>query len=313
MNLRKAISARIERATGFARERLVHFPWAPNGGPTYYIVRRCLGWGGNGFFSNYLYALTHIAYAKENGWIPVVDMRNYRTLYSENHPVNGSRNDWDHYFLQPVDTHSAYASGRFILSDGWNRIPDYHPIQESDSTLDLIPDRTEKLRRLCSDYTIIRPEIQESFEFWEREHFADRKVLGVHWRGTDKRVPPPGHRPTPPLDTMLESIRDICQRKNPDLLFLASDEDGILPSIQKTISIPVISAEAYRLDAGDQRGLHTASVRHARKNHRYLLGLEVLRDAWLLSRCDSLVHGHSNVVNAALLFRGSPFAERTLV
>ena len=90
MNLRKAISARIERATGFARERLVHFPWAPNGGPTYYIVRRCLGWGGNGFFSNYLYALTHIAYAKENGWIPVVDMRNYRTLYSENHPVNDS-------------------------------------------------------------------------------------------------------------------------------------------------------------------------------------------------------------------------------
>ena len=40
---------------------------------------------------------------------------------------------------------------------------------------------------------------------------------------------------------------------------------------------------------------------------RYRLGLEVLRDAWFLSRCDYLLCGHSNVSNAALFLRGRPF------
>ena len=92
MNLRKAIAVRLVQTFGFDRERHVRFPWAAADGPVYYIVRRSLNWGDAGFFSNWLYALTHVAYAKEKGWIPVIDMRNYRTLYSEDHPVNGTRN-----------------------------------------------------------------------------------------------------------------------------------------------------------------------------------------------------------------------------
>ena len=313
MNLRRAIAARIERATGFGRERRIRFPWAADNSPVYYIVRRCLGWGEAGFFSNYLYALTHIAFAKDHGWIPVVDMQNYRTLYSENHPVNGSSNDWNHYFLQPIDTHTAYASGRFILSDGWNRKSDYHPIRETDDLLELIPDRAAKLRVATADYTRIRPEILTEFETWERDNLSGKRVLGVHWRGTDKIIPPPGHRPTPPLAMLLDAIRATSDRLHPDLIFLASDETGIRERLEEELSIPVIAANAFRLAAGDRRGLHLAPVRRARLNHRYLLGLEVLRDAWLLSRCDGLVHGHSNVINATLLFRDHPFTNRILV
>lgn len=313
MNLRRAITARIERAVGFGRERPIRFPWAPKDGPVYYIVRRCLGWGGVGFFSNYLYALTHIAYAKDRGWIPVVDMRNYRTLYSENHPVNGSRNDWNHYFLQPVDTQTAYASGRFILSDGWNRKPDYHPIREMNETIDLIPERAARLRELTADYTRIRPDILAEFKAWASENFAGKCVLGVHWRGTDKIIPPPGHRPTPPLSSLLDAIRATADELHPQLIFLASDESGIREQLEEALPIPVVSAASFRLAAGDRRGVHLAVVRHARPNHRYLLGLEVLRDAWLLSKCDGLVHGHSNVINAALLLRDRAFTCRHLV
>ena len=313
MSIRKAVSVRLERILGFDRERLVRFPWAAKTGSVYYIVRRCHGWGGVGFFSNYLYALTHIAYAKDRGWIPVVDMRNYRTLYSETHPVNGSRNDWEHYFIQPVDTRTAYASGRFILSDGWNRKSEYHPIRETDETMELIPDRAAKLRESSPDYTHHRPEIQSTCLNWEQTQFAGKKILGIHWRGTDKRTPPPGHRPTTPMEDLLAAVRELKDRHEPDLVFLASDEKGVRDRIEAEIRLPVIEAEAYRLEVGDRRGLHLASIRHPRTNHRYLLGLEVLRDAWLLSRCHYLVHGHSNVVNAAFLFRDKPFEDRILV
>lgn len=313
MNLRKAIAVRLVQTFGFDRERHVRFPWAAADGPVYYIVRRSLNWGDAGFFSNWLYALTHVAYAKEKGWIPVIDMRNYRTLYSEDHPVNGTRNAWEYYFEQPVDTRTAYRSGRFVLSAGSGRKKRYMPFVETDEKLELVPERARKLMSTAADYVHVRPDLLSSFEEWERTHFAGKRVLGVHWRGTDKRTPPPGHRPTTPMEALLTAIRNLSDRRKPDLVFLASDEAGIREKIESAAGIPVIEAEAYRLETGDARGLHLAKVRHARPNHRYLLGLEVLRDAWLLSRCEFLVHGHSNVINAVLLMRDRPYEDRILV
>ena len=313
MNLRKAITHRIWQAVGFNKERSIRFPWASREGPVYYIVRRTLGWGGTGFFSNYFYALTHVAYAKENGWIPVVDMRNYGTLYSENHPVNGTRNAWEYYFEQPVDTRTAYRSGRFVLSNGLDRKIQWHPFRETDTSVEMIPDIAAKLKVLTSNYRQLRSEIEAEFTDWERTHFSDRKILGVHWRGTDKRNPPPLHRPSPAMDALLSAVRKAAEDRHPDAVFLATDENGVREALAQTLSAPILTTDAFRLEAGDGRGLHTASVRHARPNHRYRLGLEVLRDAWLLSRCDSLVHGHSNVTNAAMFFRDEPFMQRILV
>jgi len=313
MNLRKAIAVRLVRAFGLNQERYVRFPWAAANGPIYYIVRRNLNWGDAGFFSNWLYALTHIAYAKEKGWIPVVDMRNCHTLYSEKHPVNGTRNAWEYYFEQPVDTRTAYRSGRFVLSTGSGRKKSYMPFVETDERLDLVPERAEQLKAAAADYMHVRPDLLLSFEEWETTHLAGKRVLGVHWRGTDKRAPPPGHRSTTSLEALLTAVSDLRDRRKPDLIFLASDETGIRERIEEAAGVPVVQTEACRLDAGDARGLHLANVRHARPNHRYLLGLEVLRDAWLLSRCDFLVHGHSNVVNAVLLLRDRPFDDRILV
>ena len=313
MNLRKAVTHRIWQAVGFNKERSIRFPWASREGPVYYIVRRTLGWGGTGFFSNYFYALTHIAYGREKGWIPVVDMQNYATPYSENHPVNGTRNAWEYYFGQPVDTRTAYRSGRFVLSDGLNRKIEWHPFRETDDTVELQTDTSRRLKDLVRDYAMIRPDILSGFEDWERGHFEGKRILGVHWRGTDKRDPPPGHRPTPDLSALTTAVRDMCERHRPDAIFLASDENGIREAVETAVPVPVLTAEAHRLQAGDARGLHTSSEHGVRPNHRYLLGLEVLRDAWLLSRCDWLIHGHSNVTNAALFFRDRPYHAATLL
>lgn len=50
--------------------------------------------------------LGYTKYAFDKGWIPVVDMENYETLYQEENPVNGTRNVWE-YFLNSrmIQTH----------------------------------------------------------------------------------------------------------------------------------------------------------------------------------------------------------------
>lgn len=65
----------------------------------YYIIRRKSP--GAGFFSNYLYVLTHICYAIERGYKPVVDMQHYSTLYNEDAPINETLNCWKYYYTQP--------------------------------------------------------------------------------------------------------------------------------------------------------------------------------------------------------------------
>lgn len=83
----------------------------------YYIIRRPSP--GGGFFSNYIWVVAHLSYAVKKNYIPVVDQLNYMTEYTENVPVNGTKNVWEYYFLQPQkeSLQRAYASKNYILSD----------------------------------------------------------------------------------------------------------------------------------------------------------------------------------------------------
>ena len=56
-----------------------------------------------GFLADYNYVLGYMKYAYDNGWIPVVDMQNYQTLYNEDHPIHGTTNVWEYFFEQPLD------------------------------------------------------------------------------------------------------------------------------------------------------------------------------------------------------------------
>lgn len=277
--------------------------------PAYYIIRRALRWGDAGFFSNYFFALSHYAHALERGLRPVVDMRNYSTLYSEAGGVDGERNAWNFFFRQPYSTREAYRSGRFVLSNALDPIREFNPVAETDSTCELNSSVAPMLLRIAGTDLAIRQELVKQFSREFDAMFSGKRVMGIHYRGGDKRAPPPGHRFAVSEAALLDALNAMLIEK-PDAIFLASDENGIEELLQASTTIPVICLSAKRLPAGSHEGLHTFTAGNDRPMHRYLLGLEVLRDAWFLSRCDSLLCGHSNVSNAALFLRGRPF--RTL-
>lgn len=61
------------------------------------------------------------------------------------------------------------------------------------------------------------------------------------------------------------------------------------------------------LRSDGENGIHYKE--NKRKNHHYLLGLEVLRDAYTLAACDSLLAGMSNVSLAVQYIKLSEGAE----
>ena len=72
----------------------------------------------NNLMANYFYVLTHLRYARVNGYVPVVDQQNYPVYNSADSAINGTMNAWEYYWKQPSDVSldEAYRSRNVILS-----------------------------------------------------------------------------------------------------------------------------------------------------------------------------------------------------
>ncbi|KKU26438.1 MAG: hypothetical protein UX37_C0002G0004 [Microgenomates group bacterium GW2011_GWA2_46_16] len=75
---------------------------------------------GSGFFSNVSSVLCHLKIATGNGMIPVIDFKNFPTLYNEKGKINNTANSWEYYF-SPVSKYSleeVYQSKNVFFSTG---------------------------------------------------------------------------------------------------------------------------------------------------------------------------------------------------
>ena len=281
----------------------------------YYIIRRSEM--GAGFFSNYMWVMGHIVFAKKLGYIPVVDMENYPTFYSEKEPVNGTCNAWNYYFedVDKVGLDEAYSSGKYIL--GRDKYLTKYAEKYSTSIY------RYPTNRMIAYYTPVmkknirvKKNLLEEFETeWNLKVKRGNRVLGVHVRGTDMKVNP--SHPTPPSFTEYIKVTKDLLKKHQDIthIFLATDEDLVKELYEKEFQksgIELFTNRAFRAcnNGEEQRiGIHEINVEQPRPHHKYLLGLEVLRDAWFLSKCDYLVCSHSNVANVAILWNENQYHE----
>ena len=82
----------------------------------FYIIRR---YPGTGLFSNLAYVINHIQIANRMGFVPIVDMKNYPTVYNEKKKIFGTYNSWEYYFekLNNFDLDEVYKSKNIIMTD----------------------------------------------------------------------------------------------------------------------------------------------------------------------------------------------------
>lgn len=285
----------------------------------YYIIIRSAG--GAGFFSNYMWVLGHVVFARRLGYIPVVDMKNYPTLYSEDTAVDGIDNAWNYYFknIDGVTLEEAYASGRYVVGKD-KYLTKY--AEKYASPIYRFP--TEKMiayyKPVIDRNIQIRDDLRREYE----QEWADKTggaawVLGIHIRGTDMKNNL-GHPMPASVDEYLERTRRMLAG-HPEIshIFLATDENNVKERYENVFQNSrwtLIMNDAFRVwDNGEKRrtGIHETKVEHPRKRHKYLLGKEVLRDAWFLSKCDYLICGHSNITNTVILWKQNKFKQVEVV
>jgi hypothetical protein len=256
-----------------------------------------------GYWSNFSVVLQGLDHADTHGLIPVVDMERYPTLYSEEGEEAaaelGTRNGWEYYFEQPGGLTLEQALERDPLDSGGNV---EGPFVEFLSTAHA-EETITRGRELVRKYVRVKPEIlaQVDAVLAPGNH---PEVLGVHVRGTDMRAGKCWGHPIPaPTEAYIEQARQLDAVHGFQRVFLACDEDETVTRFREVFGERLLTTGAHRTSTAvevtnDYQWLFGAK----RERHKYLLGLEVLLDGLLLSRCGHLLSGASNVPRCAMYF-----------
>jgi hypothetical protein len=234
---------------------------------------------GRGFFSILSGVICYLNFADRCGFIPVVDFENFKTEYNQEEDIGGTKNAFEYYFLpvSSVKLDEVYSSRSVVFSgNGYPKGYNY--------TIANIPE----LYKTYEKYIKIRPEI-ESLANAPKSSPAD-KVLGVHFRGQEMRTAA-GHWLPPSNKQMSKAIDIMLQREAFDFIFVCTEDKRLLNILDEKYPGMVISNDHYRT-----QGINAYKI-NPRKNHKYLLGREVLIDMLCLSQCDALISCSSNVAS----------------
>ena len=248
----------------------------------FYIIRRNPT---AGFFSNITFVLNHLKICKEMNFIPIIDMKNYPSLHNEVNIIKNTKNSWEYYFekLNKYSLDEVYKSKNVYLSS--------KKFQKK-----MFIDMTDaKISKYFSKIKVKKEILQKIDNFYKKKFKRNDKILGVHFRGSTYKTAR-GHGFPLTKDLMIKNIQFLLKKFNYNKIFVVTEEQEYLKILKENFKDKLIYYNSFRMKKLDSFKIYP------RKNHRYLLGEEILIETVLLAKCDGLTFIKSNVISAAKMF-----------
>lgn len=258
----------------------------------------------------YRYMLYALFEAERLGFTPVIRF-NEKCAYLEDHPINGTRNPFEYYFQQPADVSlaSTYESKRVfsfdishlarIERDLGNLNPET-PVGYvvTEDYLNVLAQIARKHLKLNA---VTEKKIMEGIGEIFPKNFHEKRILGVHVRGTDFALNWKNH-PNMVMPEEFFSVTDkLLQGESAfDYIFLATDDSTRLDAFKERYGAKLLYYADVHREAG-KKNIALCSLE--RENTHYLDGLEVLRDMYTLAECNGLIAGLSQISIAARIVR----------
>lgn len=251
----------------------------------YYIIRRENP--SIGLLTYVSVFLGHIAYAVKKGYVPVIDMQNFESIYLNKEDL-GKKNAWEFYFEQPcgVSLKDIPVKSKIIYS------PKY--IQPMSPFVNSVLNKAESTFWKKISLEFIR--LNNSVEMYVNNEYenllASKKVLGLLFRGTDyTKLKPLGHPIQPTVEEFIKKINYQVEIWGEfDCYYLATDEERVTNILrEKFPGKVVVNKRMYYDNFNDITYLAEASF--DRLDDNYLKGLEYLSSIILLSRSNSIIAG----------------------
>jgi hypothetical protein len=263
----------------------------------FYIIQRQDGEGG--IFSDLVFVVNHLKIAKNYGFIPIVDMQNFPRWYNEVNKVKKTFNSWNYYF-NPVSKYSleeVYKSKNLILTSPifYSNVDFNYQIQDS-----------EELIKIFKEFIQIDKKIHRVVNFFHRKYFKNKKILGVHFRGTSYKY---GRNPYPAtIKQMIQKLKKLIKDENYDKVFLVTEDISHFNARKNEFKNDLLYFKNIFRSSGK-----VAFQNYPRLNHRYKLGRDLLVETCLLSKCDGYLDTEGNVRGAALTMNLNNSQKRYLI
>ena len=254
----------------------------------------------SGFCSLYKFVLAHLAYAKDLGLTPVVYWGN-KTLYYDS-TIQSTTNCFEYYFkpVSEISYSQVEKCKKVIVSKSIDRSvfckqSIYTNISEEDVIF---------LSQFIKPYIQIKDEVKALFWNELKEITDGGRTLGVHVRATDFYRGFNRHPVAISSEEYLQTAKIMFDNGDFDRLFLATDDMSVISLFKKTFGNKLFFyEETFR--SSDGKAIHYGNNCIKRVHHKYLLGLEILRDFYTLGYCAGLVSGVSNVSTCARIIAAS--------
>lgn len=192
--------------------------------------------------------------------------------------------NWWQYYFEAIDVGSGSGAPVRVVS------PHFH---------DWCAHRVERevprhaAAALVDRYVTVRPGIRHLVDRYIGEHWLDRFVIGVHYRGTDKAA----DAPRVPYERVEAVVRESIRRAGGAdcRLFLATDEQGFLDYMRSRFPGQLLFREMFRSVDGQP-------IDVVNTDGNYKKGEDALVDCLLLSRTHHLIRTASNLSLCSTLF-----------
>jgi hypothetical protein len=251
----------------------------------FYVINRSPG---GGMFSNLNFVIHHLLIADKFQFIPVIDMQNFITFYNEKKKINNSFNSWDYYFekINKYKLKDIYQSKNVIFTtkntnnniffDGYNKLTSQH-------------------KTIIKKYVKFNKHLIKESNKFIKKNFSKRKILGVHFRGTDQKTQE--RHPFPATIKQIESnILALFKLKKFDKFFLVTEEKKYLDYFKKNMKDKILHFDSF---VSNQTNIFDDN---SRALHRYNIGKENIINMICLSKTNHILSVSSNLADASIFF-----------
>ncbi|SFH53451.1 hypothetical protein SAMN05216405_4002 [Lachnospiraceae bacterium NLAE-zl-G231] len=251
---------------------------------------------GAGFFADFNKLLSYLYFADKMEIIPVVEF-SAESRYAEKNPVNGTRNPFEYYFQQPADISlNEMHEMKIVLKSRRENVVLANSLNDQSGGYVKTERFLKEMSVIFAKYIKYNSVTEDMLARDTQKIKGWKKTLGVHVRGTDFKRNYNGHPVLISTEEYLEKVIQIFSKGIYEQIFLATDDLNALRLFEEHFGNKIIFFENTVRAEGNESVMNSYPIR---ENHHYLLGYEVLRDMEMLSRCEGLVAGLSQVSYAA--------------
>jgi hypothetical protein len=196
-----------------------------------------------------------------------------------------NENLWDSFFYQPhTDTKPSSDEIEKQVGIIFDAESDFVWRDIKPNTPEEIQRRRDIFADIISKYFKLKPEVQEKIDNFVKSNFEGKRVLGVHFRGTDH-----------PLKKRMCDYMQVVKNNlvNYDKLFVCSDEYERFRLAEVTFSDKIVAYDSIR-SKNTSIPLHCSSEdrRYVRDNsvqYQHKIAEDVIVEAYLMSKVDALL------------------------